>query len=119
MKILYLINATPYGSNHNFELIDSAMVSAIFDFEVSILFRKKGVLSLLQRQNGDIIEGKTFSKVLAALPTYNIRNLYCCEESMRDQRIKSSDLIEKVGSCSIEEQRLLISSQDTVISGSR
>ena len=68
-NILYIISAAPYSGIQTFELIDSAMVSAIFENNVSILFRAEGVWSLLSDQDGELLKSKCYSKVLAGLPT--------------------------------------------------
>ena len=91
-NILYIISKSPYSGIKSFELIDSAMVSAIFENNVSILFRAEGVWSLLSDQNGGLLNSKTYSKVLSALPTYEIDNLYFCEKSINERQINRDQI---------------------------
>ena len=116
-NILYIISRSPYSGVQSFELIDSAMVSAIFENNVSILFRAEGVWSLLSDQNGELLNSKTHSKVLSALPTYEIDNLYFCEDSVNVRRISRDQIDIPVKPLSLNEQQQLIANQDIVLAG--
>jgi len=116
-NILYIISKSPYSGIKSFELIDSAMVSAIFENNISILFRAEGVWSLLSDQNGELLNYKTYSKVLSALPTYEIDNLYFCEDSINERQINREQIDIPVKSLSLSEQQQLIGNQDIVMAG--
>ena len=118
-NILYIISRSPYSGVQSFELIDSAMVSAIFENNVSILFRAEGVWSLLGDQNGELLNSKTHSKVLSALPTYEINNLYFCEDSVNERRISRDQIDIPVKPLSLNEQQQLITNQDIVMTGQK
>ena len=110
---------SPYSGIQSFELIDSAMVSAIFENNVSILFRAEGVWSLLSDQNGELLNSKTYSKVLSALPTYEIDNLYFCEDSINERQINRDQIDIPVKPLSLNEQQQLIANQDIVMAGQK
>ena len=93
------------------------MVSAIFENNISILFRAEGVWSLLSDQNGELLNYKTYSKVLSALPTYEIDNLYFCEDSINERQINREQIDIPVKSLSLSEQQQLIGNQDIVMAG--
>ena len=116
-NVLYIISKSPYSGIKSFELIDSAMVSAIFENNVSILFRAEGVWSLLSDQNGELLNSKTYSKVLSALPTYEIDNLYFCEDSINERQINRNQIDIHLKSLSLSEQQQLIANQDIVMAG--
>ena len=116
-NILYIISKSPYSGIKGFELIDSAMVSAIFENNVSILFRAEGVWSLLSDQNGELLNSKTHSKMLSALPTYEIDNLYFCEDSVNERRISRDQIDIPVKPLSLNQQQQLIANQDIVMAG--
>lgn len=117
-KMLFIISQPPYANTHNAELLDAAMVGAVFDGEVSILFRDDGVWGLLPNQHGDLIEQKTFSKILSALPTYEVERLFACSPSVadRDLSISHSPEIELL---TLKQQIALIAAQDVVIGAQR
>ena len=89
----------------------------IFENNVSILFRAEGVWSLLSDQNGELLNSKTYSKVLSALPTYEIDNLYFCEDSVNERQINRDQIDIPVKPLSLNEQQQLIANQDIVMAG--
>ena len=88
------------------------MVAAVFDFSVSVLFRDEGVWALLDDQDGSHIGRKTFGKVLQALPTYEIEDIYACESSLAERNVPASDAITQL---TFAEQAKLIAEHDAVI----
>ena len=52
-KMLCVVSRPPYSGSHDLELIEAAMVGAVFDLKVSVLFRGEGVWALLEGQNAD------------------------------------------------------------------
>jgi tRNA 2-thiouridine synthesizing protein C len=117
-KMLFIISQPPYANSHNAELLEAAMVGAVFDGEVSILFRDDGVWGLLPNQRGELIGQKTFSKMLSALPTYEVDQLFACASSVadRDLSIATGPAMELI---TLEQQAILIAAQDVVIGAQR
>jgi len=113
-KMLYIISHPPYANTHNTELLEAAMVGAVFDGDVSLLFRGDGVWSLLPDQHGEKVGYKTFSKMLSALPTYEVDQLFACAGSVADRNLSmaTDPAIEML---SLEQQATLIAAQDVVI----
>ena len=116
--MLFIISQPPYANSHNAELLEAAMVGAVFDGEVSILFRDDGVWCLMPNQHGELIGQKTFSKMLSALPTYEVDQLFACASSVegRDLSITTSP---EIGLLTTEQQAILIATQDVVIGAQR
>ena len=92
-SVLCVISEPPYASSHDLELMETAMVAAVFDFSVSVLFRDDGVWALLNDQDGSNIGRKTFEKLLQALPTYEIDHIYACAESLSKRGVKVGDSV--------------------------
>ena len=51
-QVMCVISKTPYESAHSLGLLEAAMVGAVFDFQVSLLFRADGIWSLVHGQHG-------------------------------------------------------------------
>ena len=117
-KMLFVVSQPPYVNTHNAELLEAAMVGAVFEGEISILFRDDGVWGLLPDQHGELIGQKTFSKMLSALPTYEVSQIFACTVSIaaRDLTIAPSPEIEQL---TLEQQTILIAAQDVVIGAQR
>lgn len=113
-KILYLLRRPPDRSVNTIEALQSALVSAVFDQEVSILFRDSGVLQLAA-EHGSQAPGRSLAAVLASLPEYGIGRLFVCRESiLRFGTTPSGDAI-PIQLLDRDEQAALIAAQDAVI----
>ena len=114
-KLLCVISRAPYSSSHSLELIETAMVGAVFDFSVTILFRDEGVWNLLPEQDAKTLGQRTVSNVLQALPTYDIENIYVCAKSLVGRKLSADQLIEGVVELNLTAQTKLIHDQDVVM----
>jgi len=114
-NMLCVISQPPYASSHSLEAIEAAMVGAVFDFNVSVLFRGEGVWCLLDNQNAVPLQQRTVSKVLQALPTYDIDKIYVCSAALKEHNLAASDLCLPAKSLAPIEQGRLLSEQDVAI----
>lgn len=114
-QVLCIISRAPYADTHSLELLETAMVGAVFDFKVSLLFRGEGVWGLLKEQNGSPLGRRTFSKVLSALPTYEVEHIYACEQALQKAGLKDAQLAVPVEAIDAAAQAQLISIQDVVM----
>ena len=114
-NILCVVSRPPYQGSHDLELLEAAMVGAVFDMQVSLLFRDEGVWALLDGQDASPLQQRTFSKVLSALPTYEVESLYVCAESLRERGLASAALCMQVTPLSLAEQQQLMAEQHAVL----
>lgn len=114
-KILCIISRPPYQGSHDLELIEAAMVGAVFDMQVSILFRDEGVWALLDGQDAGPLEQRTFSKVLSALPAYEVDKLYVCSESLNQRGVSPDQFCIAATPLSVAEQQTLIAEHEAVL----
>lgn len=114
-KILCVISRPPYRGSHTIELVETAMVGAVFDFSVSILFRDQGVWALASNQDASLLGKRTVGKVLSALPTYEIDTIYICKQSLQNSGLDFSSLILKSRPLDYSEQAILFSEQDAIL----
>lgn len=114
-NMVCVVSHAPYASSHSLEAIEAAMVGAVFDFNVSILFRGEGVWCLLNDQDANLLRQRSIAKVATALPTYDIDKVYVCSQAMEDTGLGEADLCVPVTQLSPEEQGRLINDQDIAI----
>ncbi len=114
-KLLAIVGDTPYRDTHTFETIEAAMVGAVFDFSISILFIDDGVWALLDGQDAQSLGRRTIGKVISALPDYEVSDLYVCADSMRERDLEVSNLVLEAEPVSTEDQQSLIGEQDIVM----
>lgn len=113
-RYLFIISQSPYGSAHALEQLDAAMVAAVFDGRVAILCRDEGVWNLQQNQAGATVGQKTITKVLTALPTYGVEELYACSQSISGRQVQTEPSLH-IKPLDFIEQQALIAASDVVI----
>ena len=115
-RYLFIISRAPYASSHAFEQLEAAMVAAAFDGDVCVLLRDEGVWALQAGQKGPAIAQKTLSKVLTALPSYEIDQLCACASSMSARDVTAHPEL-SVSYLDLVQQARLIKESDVVITG--
>jgi tRNA 2-thiouridine synthesizing protein C len=113
--LLLLMRQPPYASGHALEAVDVALVAAAFDFKVAVLFAGAGVWQLATGQDGGALGTRTQGKVLAALPHYDVTDVFVCADSLAATGLKMEDLVLPVRTLSLPEQRALIASYALVV----
>ena len=111
-RLLCIVSNNPLDGSKVIEQLEAAMVAAVFEFHVSILFIGDGVNCLRQNQNGDLLGARSPGKLIDGLDIYEINNLYVCVESVESQKI-----LEHIQPINLIEQGLLIQEQDIVLGG--
>ena len=115
-RYLFIVSRAPYASSHAFEQLETAMVAAAFDGDVCVLLRDEGVWALQTGQNGPAVAQKTISKVLKALPSYEIGQLCACALSMSERAVSAHPEL-SVNYLDLAQQARLIKESDVVITG--
>ena len=113
-RILFLLNRAPYGSSYALEALESVLVAAVFDQNVSLLFKGAGLQQLRKGQDGAALGQRTVEKVLGALPGYGVEGLFACRPSAERLGLLESDLCLPVVWLDLEQQRRLIGEQDII-----
>ena len=112
---LFVASRAPFTSPHTLELIDTAMVAAVFEHPVRILFRHLAVLGLTNSDDIRPIGNRNLVKVLNALPTYEIEEIYVCESALQHFQIESAALPDCAKVVSLDAQRSLFAEAAVVI----
>ena len=114
-KLMCVVSQPPYANSHVLELLETAMVAAVFDMQVSLLFRDEGLWSLLKTQNADPLGQRTLAKVLLALPDYDVSSIYVCSAAMQEKQLDADELIVPVTPLDESAQADLMAEQDAVM----
>ena len=110
-SVVYLIRQFP-GELAN-ETVDLMLVSGVFEQPTSVIFMGDGVWQLLG--GGSKIELKDTTRVLNALPMYDVESLYVSEESLNARGIAIEDIDLPVQAISSSEVTQLLHNHDVVI----
>lgn len=76
MRILYIAASDPYASQRAQTLLDALLVAASFGAQVSLLFQGHGLLQLLPEQEAALIDRRSLSAQLDALPLFDVEAIY-------------------------------------------
>ncbi|MEM7260240.1 MAG: sulfurtransferase complex subunit TusC, partial [Pseudomonadota bacterium] len=98
------------------ESLETVLIGAAFDQDVSMLFIDDGVYQLKKEQNPDNIEFKNFSKAYRALEMYDVEKLFVEAESLQERGLSEDDLLVDVEIISRASVPELIDQQDVVLS---
>jgi tRNA 2-thiouridine synthesizing protein C len=114
-RILFLLRQPPYSTSHALEALEAILVAGVFEQDVSVLFKDDGIWQLITEQDGVELGTRTVSKVLQALPEYEVSKLFVCADSLARHGLGPSDLVLPVASLTLAEQSALIKAQDAVV----
>ena len=91
-RFLLVCRQPPYGSAGARAALDLAMAAAAFEQDVSLLFLGAGVSQLIAGQQSDAIGEKSLEKQLAALPLYDVDELYADADALQRYGLAASEL---------------------------
>lgn len=91
-RILIVCRRPPYGESFVREALDVAMAGAAFDQAIALLFLDAGVTVLAKNQHSDGIHEKSLEKQFAALPLYDVTELYVDADALQQYRLTADDL---------------------------
>jgi len=106
----------PYGTVYALESLETVLISAAFDQDVSVVFIDDGVFQLKKGQDTKAINMKNFSPTFRALEGYDVEKLYVEKESLEARGLTEDDLVVDVEILSTDELREIMAAQDVVIS---
>ncbi len=115
-SVLIRMSKSPLNGLISGEQLETAMVAATFEQEVSILFTGDGVLNLLPTKETKEVTGYNIEKMLLALPTFDVNDLFICERSLEQRQIGVFSLPKNATLITFEDQRRLIKTTDVVLS---
>ena len=82
----------PYGTYDGQEALDMVLAAGAFGQQVGLFFIDDGVFQLLKSQQPEAIELKNYSKTFAALPFYDIEQIFVCANSLQKREIEPPQL---------------------------
>ncbi len=115
-KFIYINRRAPHGTVYAHEALETVLIGAAFDQDVSMLFIDDGVYQLKKEQRPDSLEMKNFSKAFKALEMYDVEKLFVETESLQERGLNESDLLVDVELVARAKVAELIDQQDVVLS---
>ena len=95
-KFMFLNRKAPYGTIYALEMLETVLISAAFDQDVSLVFMDDGVYQLKKGCDTKSVNMKNFSPTYKALGDYDIQKLFVEREALEARGLSEDDLIEVV-----------------------
>jgi tRNA 2-thiouridine synthesizing protein C len=115
-RFMFENRKAPYGTVYALESLETVLISAAFDQDVSVVFLDDGVFQLKKGQDTAGVNMKNFSPTFRALEGYDVEKLYVEKESLEARGLTEDDLVVDVEILSTDELRGIMAAQDVVIS---
>ena len=113
-KMMHLIRRSPHGSIYDYEGLESVLIMAAYDQDISMTFVDDGVWMLAKSQETDAIQIKGFEKTLLALEDYEVEKLYVERKSLEERGLTVDDLAVEVEVLDAPEIAKLMAEQDVI-----
>ncbi len=115
-RFMYVNRRAPHGSIYAQESLETVLIGAAFDQDVSMVFIDDGVFQLKKEQQPEQVEMKNFSKTFRALEMYDVEKLYVEKESLQARGLEADDLVVDVEVLDREALKEVMEAQDVVLS---
>lgn len=116
-KFMFVNRKAPYGTIYALEVLETVLISAAFDQDVSVVFADDGVYQIKKGQDTKAVNMKNFSPTYRALEGYDIEKLYVERESMEARGLGPDDFVVPVRVIGSPELARLMAEQDVIIAG--
>tara|TARA_B100000949_G_scaffold192760_1_gene176808 strand:- start:70 stop:453 length:384 start_codon:yes stop_codon:yes gene_type:complete len=114
-KFLYINRRAPHGTIYAHEALETVLIGAAFEQDVTLVFLDDGVFQLKKNQDTSEIGTKNFSKTYAALEMYDVEKLYVEKKSLEQRGLTQDDLSVDVKIVSSDEIKKLISESEVIL----
>lgn len=114
-KMMHIVRRAPHGSIYAYEGLETVLIMAAYDQDISMTFIDDGVYSLLKDQDTEGIKIKGFMKTLTALDDYEVEKLYVDRISLEERGLTKDDLIVAVEVLESSEIARIMAEQDVIL----
>ncbi len=114
-RFMFVNRKAPYGTVYALESLETVLISAAFDQDVSVVFMDDGVYALKKEQDTDAIGMKNFSRTYRALEGYDVEKLYVEKESLDARGLTVDDLVVPVEVLTSKELSKIMAAQDVIL----
>ena len=114
-KIMHVIRRAPHGTIYSYEALETVLIMAAYDQDISMAFIDDGVYALKREQDTSDIEIKGYMKTFTALEDYDVEKLYVDRHSLEERGLTEEDLIVDVEVLDSAEIGRLMSEQDAIV----
>ncbi len=112
-KLLYVFEVGPYSTSAGAEALESVLIGASLEQDLSLLFIHDGIFQLKDQQ-ATVASQSKYTKTFKALNDFDVDKVFVHDLSMVARGLEPNDLIIQVALVTSAEVAELISLQDRV-----
>ena len=90
-KIMFVMRQAPHGTIYSYEGLETVLIMAAFEQELSMAFIGDGVFALLKNQDTTDLGVKGFIKTYKVLEDYDVEKIYVDKKSMEERGLTVDD----------------------------
>ncbi len=90
-KIMFLMRQAPHGSVYSYEGLETVLIMAAFEQDLSMTFIGDGVFALVKNQDTKDLGIKGYIKTYGALEDYGVEHFYVDKQSMEERGLTEAD----------------------------
>jgi len=114
-RFMYVSRRAPHGTIYALECLETVLVAAAFDQDISMVFLDDGVYQLKSDQDTGGIGTKNFSRAFRALKDHGVEKIFAEKESLETRGLDAGDLLLPAQIVTATELREIMALQDVVI----
>lgn len=114
-KIMFIMRKAPHGGIYSYEGLETVLIMAAFEQDLSMVFVGDGVFALVKNQDTDEIGIKGFIKTYGVLEDYEVEKIYVDRQSMEERGLATDDFAIPVEVKDAEEIAKLMDQQHATI----
>lgn len=114
-KVMFVMRRAPHGTIYSYEGLETVLVMAAYEQDLSMVFIGDGVFALVKTQNTDELGIKGFVKTYGVLDDYDVKKIYVDKQSMEERGLTTDDFIIPVEVKETHELAVMMEEQDVTI----
>lgn len=114
-KIMFLMRQGPHGGIYSYEGLETILIFAAFEQDLSMTFVGDGVFALVKAQDTEGIGIKGYIKTYGVLEDYGVEHMYVDKASMETRGLTPDDFAVPVEVVEADRIAELMEEQDAVI----
>ncbi len=114
-KALVLMRRAPYGTFYTFEGLQTILIMAAYELNISVAFADDGVYAITDGQDPSALEMKPLARTFRALPDFDIEQIYVHKDSLEARGLTTDDLVLDPDVLTSEQLAQVLAEQDVVL----
>ncbi len=90
-KIMFVMRKAPHGSIYSYEGLETILIMAAYEQDLSVAFVGDGVFAIAKDQNTDDLGVKGFVKTYGVLEAYDVEKIYVDRQSLEERGMTTDD----------------------------